>query len=297
MDLDLESLRCFEAVATTLNFRAAAARVALSPAALSERIRRLEAQVEVRLLDRTTRRVALTAPGERMLVHARSLLEAIGRTPEVLRVPRAEESLQLRLGTRFELGLSWLVPGLPALEAAAPGRTLHLQFGDGPELLGRLRRGDLDAVVTSARLTEGALEYAALHPERYVLVGSRRLVGKVPFRGPRDAPAHVLLDVGPDLPLARYFLDQAGGTAPWRFQRVEFLGTIAAVRLRLLQGVGVGVLPEYFLRADLARRSLVPLLPALRLPEDHFRLVWRRGHPRAPALLALAEDFRALPLR
>ena len=67
MDLDLDSLRCFDAAATTLRFRAAAARVHLSAAAFSDRIRRLEESLDVSLLRRTTRKVALTDAGQRLL--------------------------------------------------------------------------------------------------------------------------------------------------------------------------------------------------------------------------------------
>jgi DNA-binding transcriptional LysR family regulator len=294
---DFETLRCFEAVATQLSFRAAARRLALSPAAVSARVRLLEEQLGARLLLRTTRRVALTEEGARLLAHVRELLRLHQRTVAAVLQPGAEPPLHLWVGTRFELGLSWLLPALPALRAAAPARTLHLHFGDGPELLAALREGRIDCAVTSARLVERSLSYQVLHPERYALVAAPRLLRRAPFAGPDDAPGQTWLDLSPDLPLGRYFLDQAGGSAPWRFGAVEHLGTIAAVRARLLQGVGVAVLPHYFVRQDLARGRLRQLFPRLRLPEDRFRLVWREGHPRAAALEQLARELRALPLR
>src|SRR5688500_5002767 len=74
LPLDMQSLRCFEAVATHLNFRRAARAVALSPAALSTRVRELEDELGVVLLARTTRSVALTAEGQRVLRATRELL-------------------------------------------------------------------------------------------------------------------------------------------------------------------------------------------------------------------------------
>jgi len=79
--LDLDSLRCFEAVATTLRFRTAAARVHLSPAAFSERIRRLEEGLGTRVLTRTTRSVTLTDGGQRLLPLARNVLGMVDRMP------------------------------------------------------------------------------------------------------------------------------------------------------------------------------------------------------------------------
>src|SRR5258708_33936200 len=59
----LESLRCFDAAARLLRFRAAAKAVHLTPAALGHRIRQLEAELGVRLFERTTRRGRLTSAG------------------------------------------------------------------------------------------------------------------------------------------------------------------------------------------------------------------------------------------
>src|SRR5918994_6025143 len=67
-------LRAFVAVAEELHFTRAANRLYVAQQALSRNIRRLESQIGVRLFARSTRRVTLTADGERLLVHARSLL-------------------------------------------------------------------------------------------------------------------------------------------------------------------------------------------------------------------------------
>ena len=73
-ELDLRLLRAFVAVAEELHFTRAANRLYVAQQALSRDIGRLESQVGARLFARSTRRVTLTADGERLLVHARSLL-------------------------------------------------------------------------------------------------------------------------------------------------------------------------------------------------------------------------------
>src|SRR5258708_5811820 len=86
--MDLDSFRCFEAAAGTLNFRAAAARVHLSPAAFSDRIRRLEDDLGVAVLTPTTRPVTPTAAGQPLLPLVRPTLagfdplRAAARDPE-----------------------------------------------------------------------------------------------------------------------------------------------------------------------------------------------------------------------
>jgi DNA-binding transcriptional LysR family regulator len=291
-DIDLDSLRCFDAVATTLRFRSAAARVHLSPGAFSDRIGRLESVLGTRILQRTTRRVALTDAGERLLPVARRILRLVDHMPGAAQEDAAPPRYELVVGTRHEIGLSWLCAALDGLARKHPERTIHLYNGTGDDLAAKLDRGELDAAVTSARLGSrfGA---ATLHPEAYVLVGvDRRL------RGPEDAPRLTLVDVSPDLPLFRNFLDAVPDTEPWRFARVEYMGGIANVRHRLLGGDGrVAVLPAFFVKDDLAKRRLARLMPRVNLATDSLRLVWRSNHPRQSELLTLATDLRELPLR
>ncbi len=128
----LENLACFEAAARTLNFRTAARAVALSPAAFGQRIRQIEEQVGAPLFERTTRRVQLTPRGLALLPRAR---QCLALAEDCLRsaMRPAPAPVELTLGTRFELGMSWIVPQLGALTRRAPR-------ADAPPLFRRLRR-------------------------------------------------------------------------------------------------------------------------------------------------------------
>jgi DNA-binding transcriptional LysR family regulator len=278
---DLESLRCFVAAARHASFRKAARETALSPAAFSDRIKRLEESLQAALFVRRPREVKLTAAGDRLLPQARRVLEEAARCREVLSEP-ATHQYQLTVGTRFELGLSWLTPALRKLAGGCPGRTLHLYFGDSSDLLDRARSGALDAAVTSARFAVTGFRYQVLHREDYALVAAPRLLARRPLDRPAHSAAHVLLGTHRE---------------GFHFQRIEYLGTIAAVRARVLEGAGVAVLPRYFVAGDWARSRVRYVLPELRLQEDAFRLVWRADHPYPARLTRLAEDLRELPLQ
>lgn len=293
MNFDLDSLRCFDAAATTLRFREAASRVHLSPAAFSDRIRRLEQSLGTAVLARTTRQVALTEAGQRLLPLARAVLASAGRLRDAVVDDAPLLPYDLVVGTRYELGLSWLCPALERLSRKRPERTIHLYNADSPDLLRRLERGDLDAVVASVRLTSPKLAYAALHPEEYLLIS---IDGRLRRR--EDARYLTLVDVSADLPLFRYFLDALDDAEPWPFARVEYMGGIGNIRRRILDGGGrVAVLPRYFIAPDIRSGRLTRLLPRVRLRADAFRLVWRNGHPRQAELVALATDLRGCPLR
>jgi len=292
---DIDSLRCFVAAAHHRSFRKAAREVALSPGAFSDRIKRLEELLGARLFQRTTRTCQLTPEGERALVFASRAIDSARRTLDA--GSTTPVAFDLVVGTRYELGLSWLVPSLAALEEKVKERKLHLFFSDTEALLLALDRGQCDCVVTSARLGRPGLEMPPLHEEKYVLVAAPTLLEEKPLRTHKDAANHALLDAHLDLPLFRYFLDGRPSKETWRFGRVQRLGTIAAIAAQARAGVGVAVLPRYFVEKDLAKRALVEPFPKAKLSGDFFRLVYRTAHPRADDIARLGDDLRALPLR
>lgn len=277
------------------SFRGGATRVGLSPAAFGARIQRLEDQVGARLFVRASRRVALTRQGVELLPRAQRCLDEAERCARAL--DRKEPApYELRIGTRFEVGMDWVVPSLGALERARPERKVHLYFGDTDYLLEQMLHDRLHGVVTSARISTPNLVFARLQQEEYALVGARSLVNQTPLLGPRDAPRHVLLDVHADLPLFRYFLDARSPKEEWVFDRVQYLGGIAAVRARVLEGAGVAVLPRFYVRGHV-HRQLERLMPGTRLPRDWQRMVWRRGQPLEAHLRTFASDLAQRPLR
>jgi DNA-binding transcriptional LysR family regulator len=126
-ELDLRLLRHFVAVAEELHFTRAAARLYLAQQALSRDIARLERQLGVRLLTRTTRRVALTPDGERLLVRARELLALHDQTLQEFHGPDRGRPLLVDL----------------VAEGHTPTRLLHAarQHRPGAELVARFHGG------------------------------------------------------------------------------------------------------------------------------------------------------------
>ena len=293
--LDLENLRCFEAGAVHLNFRAAANQVGLSPAAFSERIRRLEDELGARLFARTTRKVKLTPAGERLLPQARKALGEVQRCADLLR-EGGPSPYELTLGTRFELGLSWVLPAIEAQSSRRPEQKLHLYFSEGPAILDALLRGSIDAVIGSMRLVSPRLHTVPLHEERYVFVAAPALLARSPLSRPEHAPAHTIVDINPSLPLFSYWQDQVPGEERWHFGGHQYMGAIAPIRQWVLAGRGVAVLPEYFAAPELAAGRLVQVLDHVESRTDWFRLVWLEGHMRSAELEEFGQFLRGRPL-
>lgn len=294
---DLDSLRCFVEAARLLNFRAAARAVHLTPAALGQRIRKLEGDLDVVLFRRTTRSVQLTESGLALLPTAKRALEAAAACAPAARGELGPIQMDLVVGTRHELGLSWLVPLLPRLRRDHPGLTFHLYFGSGPDLELRIRHQAIDCAVSSRRVTDPKLDSVNLHREDYAFVGSPRLLREKPFTKPEHAARHVLVDTTDELPLFRYFRDAPGGNDSLEFSGLLRMGAIAAMRSLVLAGDGVAVLPEYLVAKDLAARRLVRILPKVTLLHDFFRLIFRADDPKRTIYGSLAKTMREEALK
>ena len=294
----MDNLRCFVAAAETLNFRAAARAVALTPAALGQRIRQLEDEVGHALFARTTRSVALTAAGLSMLPEARRTLAAADTCLRAARGELGPTPSELVVGTRHELGMSWLLPQLPRLAKRRPDLTLHLYVSFTADLLLRLRTREVDCAVLSARYSDPALDAVVMHREDYVFVASRALLERSPLSKPEHASAHTLVDISQELPLFRYWREEAGAMgASMRFARVLRMGTIAAMEHLVLRGEGVAVLPEYLVRKRLESGALKVVFPKVKPGSDHFRMVFRGDDPRRSNYEALAAMLLESPLR
>lgn len=288
----VESLRCFVAVAEHSSFRRGANEVALTPAALSGRIKQLEEMLGCQLFDRSPRHVALTPAGLALLERARPALEALRECAEVSSA--VPSRVRMSVATRFELGMSWIVPAIIELRSSRPRWHVDLVFGSGPEILSRLEQGRVDAIVTSAPAANEEWSAEVLHPEAYALVASPGLVAERPLKQPEDAAVHVVLDVDGELPLTRYVSSVCPGLS---FADVWRCGTGAAVHELARAGLGVAVLPVHMIADDLAQGRLVRLLPEIEPLSDTFRLIFRKSSPLAEVLRELAQELRSRPLR
>ena len=146
--MELRQLKYFVAVAEELHFRRAAERLYVAQPAVSEQIRKLEAELGVRLFDRTNRRVAITEAGAALLEEGRRVLAQADTA--LLAARNASE----RAGARLRIG--YLPDSLPEsvpralghMARAAPRVDVSMETGPAVRLIQQVRDRQLDAVVT-----------------------------------------------------------------------------------------------------------------------------------------------------
>jgi DNA-binding transcriptional LysR family regulator len=165
MALDFRALRYFVAVAEELHFTRAAERMYIAQPALSEQIKRLEGELGVELLRRTTRKVELTAAGEEFLTRARRILREVDDAlAEASRAARGETG-SVRVAAGATAGLELVPNVLRAFRDERPEVYLELRELDWEDYFGGLTQGAVDAAFVWLPIEHEELRFAALHVE------------------------------------------------------------------------------------------------------------------------------------
>jgi DNA-binding transcriptional LysR family regulator len=239
-DLDPLWLRSFVAVAEAGSVTHAARQVHRTQSAVSTHLQQLEASLGVRLAERSTRALALTAEGERFLPHARRLLDWQADARAAVQ-PAATEVVR-------RVGISeYFMPGrlgdlLALLRDATPGVRFELLWSSSAALQQLWNAGEMDlAVVTSDEPLPGA---RLLRREPLAWVRAERFA--LPERGPVP-----LVLLGPDCPVRRLALGALGRAGLAHDLLLSCSGAHGALAA-LRAGWGVGCLNQSAVPSDLA---------------------------------------------
>jgi DNA-binding transcriptional LysR family regulator len=292
MALDFRALRYFVAVAEELHFTRAAERMYVAQPALSEQIRRLERELGVELLRRTTRKVELTAAGEEFLSRARRILaEADEALAEASRAARGETG-SIRVATGTTAGLEQVPRVLRAFGEARPLVHLDLRETGWEDHSGGLRDGSVDAAFVWLPFGHEGLSFAVLHEEPRVvaLEAGHPLAAERELRVEQFVDGPWVEDPDPD-PVALAFwtcADHRGGASARRGPTVRKMeGMLEAVRA----GLCIATLPRSQAQASawpgIAFRPVADLRPAT------LALAWREEH-ETPVVQALVEIARGV---
>ena len=296
--MELRQLRYLVALAEELNFTRAAANEHVAQPALSQQIRRLEDEVGLALVERTTRQVALTEAGEILVARARRILAELDAAGTELQALRGMDTGHITIGAIHTMGPIDLSLPLALFHDRHPGVGLTVREASSEEMAEMLRADELDLAFLS--VTE-RVESHGLGLHQLV---SEELVVLLPLDHPLSSrPKVKMADLAQEQFISfragarlRELLVAAGRQAG--FEPRVTLESNESLRIRRLvaRGFGVAILPRSDADrpgADIAVSRLVE--PSLR---RDITLAWREGRrlpPAAAAFLDLARETFAEP--
>lgn len=169
MNVEISDLRAFVAVVDLGSFAAAAQELHLSQPALSRRISKLEASIGVRLLERTTRRVELSAPGRTFALKARQVVNDFDES--LLDITDAASRLTGEITIAcVPTAVNHLLPRvLEHYQQQFPGILVRVMDEGASEALAMVVRGEADFGINYLGAQEGNITFAPLFEERFVL--------------------------------------------------------------------------------------------------------------------------------
>ena len=262
----LDEVQSFVALAQAGSFTVAAERLGKNGSTVSRRIAALEARLGVRLVERTTRRVALTEPGTAYLARMTAVLEEIaGADAEMAAHGDVPQGL-LRMTLPRSYGRLWVAPLLPKLLERYPRLRIEAHYGDHfVDLVGE----GYDVAVRLGKLSDSSLVARKVATVTRTLVASADYLKRAGTpRHPRDLVQHRCLG----------FAGMGRGTS-WTLrkarQRIEVpispvlvaddAETLVAAAA---DGCGIAAVTDWLLEKHPARQHLVPVLVGWDLGEE-----------------------------
>lgn len=289
----VDDLLAFIEVARELSFTRAAAKLGVSPSALSHSMRGLEERLGLRLLTRTTRSVTLTAAGERLLQSIGPRLDEIDAELAALGELRDKPAGMVRI-TADEHGFnSALWPALRTMLPSYPDIKVEVAIENGfTDIVAErfdagVRLGGTVAKDMIAMPIGPSLRMAAVATPSY-------LAGKPLPRKPQDLTEHACINLR---------LSTRGGIYAWEFEkrgrefrvRVDgqfIVNGIAPMLTATLDGCGVGYLPLDLVQPHLNRGALVQLLSDWTPPFPGYHLYYPSRRQPTAAFRVLLETLR-----
>ncbi|MFI5411506.1 hydrogen peroxide-inducible genes activator [Kaistia sp. UC242_56] len=285
--ITLRQLRYFEAVARHLHFGKAAAECAVTQPALSQQIGELEATLGVPLLERGSRRIAVTPKGEEVARRALRILGEVRDLTDYARHGGGVLSGPLRIGVIPSIAPYLLPKALPLVQHTYPALELQLRETHTSALVDELAQGKLDVVLMALPASDSGFESLPLFVDRFLLATQ---AGMPPSAAAFSSPDMIPPDRLLLLEEGHCLRDQA--LTYCRIPRSEKMNGFGAASLSTIMqmvanGYGVTLLPEMCVPIEARDERIALSRFSAPEPQREIGLVWRRSSPRRA-------DFEAL---
>lgn len=269
----LTALTSFVRTAETLSFVQAAQLLGISASAVGKNVARLEQQLGVRLFNRSTRSVSLTAEGVLLLTRTRPILEQLRDVEAEITQAVAHPSGKLHVSLPV-VGYRLITPLLPRFSQLYPDVELDCDFSD--RLVNVIDEG-FDVAIRSGEMQDSRLQARALGPFRFVLCASPDYLAArgVPLSSAELITHHCILFRFPATGLIQNWeLNDLRITGDFQPLKTLTVNNIEAMVQSTLAGMGISYVPDFVVWDLLDQGRLVEVLPGSCIRESGFSAIW-----------------------
>lgn len=298
--LNLNRLVYFTTVAELASFTAAGDHLGVAKAVVSHQVRKLEEELGVTLMRRTTRRVTLTEEGRLFYGRAVAILQDAETAFGEISVSAAEPSGTLRLTAPIDYGMTVLAPVIADYLRKYPQMRVDANFDDS---VTDLVAENIDLAIRVGWLTDSSNKARRLGTIQQYVVASPDFMASVPADiSPHDAKTLPWVTNKQLRGISQWTFTKGGETVKTELNSVVLCDQALPMQSCLREGTGLGILPDSMVAQDIADGRLVRVFPDWSLPEAGIHAVYPPARYR-PAkvqafvtLLLEAEKKRAREL-
>ena len=285
---NLRRLAYFAAVVETGSFTAAADRLGITKAVVSQQVARLESEFRASLLVRTTRKVRATEAGHAFYLRCAMILREAEDAFDELAETSAEPSGMLRLTAPVDYGVGAVVPAIASFVNRYPACKVDAVLSD--QTLD-IMAGNIELAIRVGWLAETGLQARKIGSFRQLLVASPTLARQVAgVSRPEDiASLPFIANTALRDHLNWNFSLNELERQTVHVQASIFLDATLAVREAACQGAGLSVLPDYVVADDLAAGRLLHILPQWHLPSGGIHAVFPAARFRPAKVRAFVD--------
>lgn len=285
--MDISKVSIFIEVADQESFTLAAENLDMTRSKVSRHIKELEDSLEVQLFHRTTRNVTLTQMGQRFYDNTKHLITELNDAERKLKLNKVVPSGVLRVSFPSALGIEVLSRLTSGFLNAYPKVQMEVVLSDAPEDL--ISKG-IDCAIRGGDLQDSSIICRYLFAFSRCLYTSASLEGLSGLKSPSDLKHFnwVAFKNWKDPNL--HLISTSGDEYSVRLAKpVLNANSLLFVRNALLEGVGIGVLPEFLASEGLKEGRLIRLLPEYSLKSIEFYFVYPNTSYVSPALNVFKE--------
>jgi len=291
--MDLNQLRVFYTLAQTKNYSKCAQKLFVTQSAISHAIKKLELNLDLKLVQKVNNQFSLTQEGEILFKTCQTVFFELDSVQEKLNEQKDIHEV-IRLGSRVEFGVSILIKNIKTFLDKHP--KIHIDFTLKDDLFKSLLDDELDMIIDCKHHVNPDVKKISLFREEYAIIASPNYIEKHKVSRMSDLKNCNIISLDKQLVWWSNFINAIPLESQVEFKSVTEINHVRGIINAAISSIGIGFVPKYTILKELKEGTLEMLFSELELFEDHFNIFIKRKRSVLKKNIALINFIKKLKL-